>query len=74
MSIAALTLSGFFELCLYLGFAIMLLCLFPAILLSKIRRNRRRKNRLNCRLCAYRFVRRDGDEQAICPHCQAKNR
>lgn len=36
------------------------------------KRCQRKKQRLQCRLCAYRFLRED--EQATCPHCGGRNK
>lgn len=44
----------------------------PVQLASKIRRIRRSRYRMVCRICGYRFLRQDAE--AVCPHCHARNR
>lgn len=36
------------------------------------KRRKRKHERLQCRLCGYRFIKED--ERATCPHCEAKNK
>jgi rubrerythrin len=33
---------------------------------------RRKQTRIICRICGYRFLRKDAE--AICPHCASRNR
>lgn len=54
------------------GVVAVVLVFVPVQLASKIRRMRRSRYRMVCRICGYRFLRREVD--AVCPHCHARNR
>ena len=47
-------------------------CIYvPVKLVAKWRRVRRARTHLVCRICGFRFLRRDAD--GTCPHCQSRN-
>lgn len=54
------------------GMLLLLLTFVPVQILSKLRRNRRKYNRKTCRICGYRYLRRNPGITE-CPHCGAKN-
>lgn len=66
------SLSEVFEVFVLVTFALMLCVVVPVQLAAKCRRIRHSKVRIICRVCGYRFLRKD--PQAICPHCDARNR
>ena len=72
MSLPPLTPPEFFVYMAIAGVIAVVAVFLPVQLASKIRRVRRGRYRLRCRLCGYRFLRRD--VQATCPHCGARNR
>lgn len=67
-----LTPAEFFEHVVYVGIVLLLAVFIPVKLTAKLRRRRRARTRLTCRICGYRFLK--SDPYAICPHCQARNR
>ena len=62
----------FFEVVVWSGFILLLLVYIPIQLTSKLRRIRRRRSTRVCRICGYRFLRRDAE--CTCPACSARNR
>lgn len=72
MSLPPVKPEEFFAAIVYVGLLLLIGVLIPVQIAAKIRRLRRARTRIVCRLCGYRFLRRDG--QATCPHCQARNR
>ncbi|MBE6420466.1 MAG: hypothetical protein E7031_10110 [Akkermansiaceae bacterium] len=70
--IAALRLHEFFEAVVITGLALLVCIIVPVQLVAKWRRFQRKKTRIICRICGYRFLRQD--PTATCPHCQSKNR
>ncbi len=71
MSFAPMPPSDFFALLVYIGL-VMLICIYvPVKLVAKWRRIQRARTHLTCRLCGFRFLRRD--DEGICPHCKARN-
>lgn len=67
-----LSSAEFFELLVYGGMLLLLAVCIPVQIAAKWRRVRRSRVRITCRLCGYRFLRTE--QQAICPHCGARNR
>lgn len=52
----------------------MFFCVFvPVQLAAKIRRMRRARTHIDCRICGYRYLHDGPREENICPHCQARN-
>lgn len=54
------------------GLLLLLFTFIPVQLVSKWRRTKRSYNRLTCRICGYRFLRR-APGIVKCPHCGARN-
>ena len=54
------------------AFVLLLMVVLPVQLLAKMRRVRLDRTRITCRICGYRFICKD--PEAICPHCDAKNK
>lgn len=63
---------GVFEVFIIACFVVMLCVVVPVQLAAKFRRMRLARTRIVCRVCGYRFLRTD--PQAICPHCDSRNR
>lgn len=70
--LAALSLHEFFEVLVYAGLLLLICIIIPVQLTAKLRRMRRKQTRIICRICGYRFLRKDAE--AICPHCASRNR
>lgn len=68
----ALLPHEFFAAVVLVGMLLLLLVYIPVQVASKRRRMRRRHLNIVCRICGYRFLRRDAE--ATCPHCAARNR
>lgn len=66
------TPAEFFEMIAAAAFVVLLGVVVPVQLSAKWRRLRLERLRITCRICGYRFLRKD--PEAICPHCEAKNR
>lgn len=63
--------SEFFALVVMLG-VLLVICIFvPVKLVAKWRRVQQARTHLTCRICGFRFLRRD--DEGICPHCQSRN-
>lgn len=76
MNIPALTPAEFFLFLALGGMALLMLVLIPVKLTAKLRRMRRARTHLSCRICSHRFLRPVGvahHELVECPHCGAKN-
>ncbi len=56
----------------FASFAMLLAVYIPVKLVAKWRRIKRSRVRITCRICGYRFLRKD--PEAFCPHCEARNR
>lgn len=70
--IAAWSPHSFFEVVVWGGVALLLLAYIPMQVVSKLRRMHRRRATRVCRICGYRFLRRD--PACTCPVCSARNR
>lgn len=70
--LAVMTPHEFFEALVYTGSILLLCVILPVQLAAKIRRIRRSRTRLTCRICGYRFIRTN--PEATCPHCGARNK
>ena len=71
MSLAPMPPSDFFALVVMLG-VLLVICIFvPVKLVAKWRRVQHARTHLTCRICGFRFLRRDAE--GICPHCQSRN-
>ncbi|MBQ3218844.1 MAG: hypothetical protein IJB33_08235 [Akkermansia sp.] len=66
------TPASFFEMIAVAAFVVLLGVVIPVQLGAKWRRLSLARLRITCRICGYRFLRKD--PEAICPHCEAKNR
>lgn len=67
-----LTTDAFFIAVPVTGMVLLLLIFIPVQIVSKLRRMRKQYNRLTCRICGFRFLRRNPGI-VECPHCGAKN-
>lgn len=63
--------SEFLAALVYLGILLTISIYVPVKMVSKWRRMRRARTHLTCRICGFRFLRRDAE--GICPHCQSRN-
>lgn len=72
MSLPPLSPQEFFAAIVMAGLFALVCVMVPVQLAAKLRRMRRARTRITCRLCGYRFLR--FDPEATCPHCQARNR
>ncbi|MBQ6941693.1 MAG: hypothetical protein IJN23_03930 [Akkermansia sp.] len=63
--------SEFLAALVYLGILLTISIYVPVKMVSKWRRVRRARTHLTCRICGFRFLRRDAE--GICPHCQSRN-
>ena len=71
MSLEPTPPSEFFALVVMLG-VLLVICIFvPVKLVAKWRRVQHARTHLTCRICGFRFLRRD--DEGICPHCQSRN-
>lgn len=71
MSIQPMLPSDFLALVVMLG-VLLVICIFvPVKLVAKWRRLQHARTHLTCRICGFRFLRRDAE--GICPHCQSRN-
>ena len=48
--------------------------MIPVQIASKIRRLRRKRTRVVCRICGFRFLRPGSQSVFLCPHCGARNK
>lgn len=71
MNIESMPPSEFFAFLVYLGVSMTICIYVPVKIVAKWRRIRRSRTHLICRICGFRFLRRD--EEGICPHCQSHN-
>lgn len=71
MNMAAMPPSEFIAFLVYLGIGLTIAIFVPVKLMAKWRRVRRARTHLVCRICGFRFLRRD--DEKICPHCQSRN-
>lgn len=71
MNIEAMPPSEFFSLLVYLGVSLTICIYVPVKIVAKWRRIRRARTHLTCRICGFRFLRRDAE--GICPHCHSSN-
>lgn len=63
--------SEFLAAVVYVGLLLIVGIYVPVKLVAKWRRIRRARTHLSCRICGFRFLRRD--EAGTCPHCQSRN-
>ena len=63
--------SEFLAAVVYAGLLLTICIFVPVKLMAKWRRIQRARTHLTCRLCGFRFLRRD--DEGICPHCKACN-
>ncbi len=68
---AAMPPSDFLALLVYAGILLTICIYVPVKLVSKWRRIRRARTHLTCRICGFRFLRRDAE--GTCPHCHSCN-
>ena len=71
MSFSPMPPSDFFALLVYLGLLLTICIYVPVKLVAKCRRIRKARTHLTCRICGFRFLRRD--DEGTCPHCQSRN-
>lgn len=63
--------SEFLAVLVYMGVLLTICIYVPVKLVAKYRRARRARTHLTCRICGFRFLRRD--DAGTCPHCQSRN-
>lgn len=63
--------SEFLASLVYLGILLTICIYVPVKMVAKWRRMRRARTHLTCRICGFRFLRRDAE--GTCPHCQSRN-
>ena len=63
--------SEFLVAIVYAGLLLTICIFVPVKLMAKWRRIRRAKTHISCRICGFRFLRRDAE--GTCPHCQSRN-
>lgn len=63
--------SEFLAALVYLGILLTICIYVPVKMVAKWRRMRRARTHLTCRICGFRFLRRDAE--GTCPHCQSRN-
>ena len=71
MTIFAMLPSEFMASVVYVGLLLVIAIFVPVKLVAKYRRIRRSRFRLTCRICGFRFLRRDAEGH--CPHCNSRN-
>lgn len=71
MTLSPMPPSEFLASLVYLGILLTISIYVPVKMVSKWRRMRRARTHLTCRICGFRFLRRDAE--GICPHCQSRN-
>ena len=71
MTLSSMPPSEFLAALVYLGILLTISIYVPVKMVSKWRRVRRARTHLTCRICGFRFLRRDAE--GICPHCQSRN-
>lgn len=71
MSFSPMPPSDFFALLVYLGLLLTIAVYVPVKVVAKYRRIRKARTHLTCRICGFRFLRRDAE--GTCPHCQSRN-
>ncbi len=64
--------AEFFAALTIAGVVLIVLVFVPVQIAAKCRRMRKQYRRLTCRICGYRFLRRD--DACTCPVCAARNR
>lgn len=69
--LAALLPHEFFEILVYVGLIALIAVIIPVQIVAKYRRHQRKKTRIVCRICGYRFIKTD--PTATCPTCGSKN-
>lgn len=72
MSMISLTVPQFFTVVLLFCLSLILMVVIPVKLAAKFERMRRARVRITCRICGFRFKRRE--KEAYCPHCKSRNR
>lgn len=71
MNLEPMLPSEFFTVLVYAGILLTICIFVPVKLVSKWRRVRRSRTHLTCRICGFRFLRRDAE--GCCPHCSSRN-
>ncbi len=63
--------SEFLAAVVYAGLLLTIGIYVPVKLVAKWRRICRSRTHLSCRICGFRFLRRD--DEGTCPHCHSRN-
>ena len=63
--------SEFLAAVVYAGLLLTICIFVPVKLMAKWRRIQRARTHLSCRICGFRFLRRDAE--GTCPHCKSRN-
>lgn len=72
-SIPAVSPAEFIAGLQHCGLFLLLCIIIPVQLCAKLRRMRKARTHRTCRICGYRFLRREEQPELLCPHCGAKN-
>lgn len=73
LDIPAVTPAEFIGGLLHCGLFLLLCIIIPVQLSAKLRRRAKARTHRTCRICGYRFLRKDSAPELLCPHCGAKN-
>ncbi len=73
MSMEPLLPSELLAAVVYAGLVLTICVYVPVKITAKMRRLHRARTHLTCRICGFRFLRREGDAEGICPHCSSRN-
>lgn len=71
MSLSPMPPSDFLALLVVLGVLLVICIYLPVQMVAKWRRVQHARTHITCRICGFRFLRRDAE--GICPHCQSRN-
>ncbi len=73
MSFPPLTPSEFFLFLAVAGMLLLVMVFVPVQMVAKIRRIRRARTHITCRICGYRYLLGSPRDENICPHCDSRN-
>ncbi len=73
MSFPALTPAEFFLFLTIVGMLLLVMVFVPVQLVAKVRRIRRARTHITCRICGYRYLLGSPRDENVCPHCDSRN-
>lgn len=73
MNLPSVSPADFIAGLLHCGLFLLLCIVIPVQMSAKLRRLRKARTHRICRICGFRFLRREHSRELICPHCGAKN-